>query len=68
MVWGNGVADALEHRAHLEGASRVVADAAASDWLQRMNHAADRLAVDWPATRALRAIVEADEQEPASAT
>lgn len=65
VIWGNGVADALDHKPHLDKPSqtRVVAGVTATDWLERMSKAADRFSVDWPATSAVRAIVEEAEQE-----
>lgn len=65
VIWGNGVADALDHKPHLdeESQTRIVAGTTATDWLERMSKAADRFTVDWPATRAVRALVEEAEQE-----
>ena len=65
VIWGNGVADTLEHKPELDKQSqtRIVAGATATDWLERMSRAADRFTVDWPATRAVRALVEEAEQE-----
>ena len=68
VIWGNGVADELEHKPHLDQQSqtRIVAGTTATDWLERMSKAADRFTVDWPATRAVRALVEGSEQKPES--
>ena len=67
VIWGNGVADALEHKPELDQPSqtRIVAGSTATDWLVRMSRAADRFTVDWPATRAVRDIVDVAEHEPA---
>ena len=67
VIWGNGVADALERKPELHKPSqtRIVAGATATDWLERMGRAADGFAVDWPATSAVRALVEESEQQSA---
>ncbi len=67
VIWGNGVAEALEHKPELDEQSqtRIVAGATATDWLERMSKAADRFTVDWPAARAVRSLVEEAEKESA---
>jgi hypothetical protein len=68
VIWGNGVAEALEHKPELDKQSqtRIVAGATATDWLERMSKAADRFTVDWPATRAVRSLVEDAEKGSAA--
>ncbi len=68
VIWGNGVAEALEHKPELDKQSqtRIVAGATATDWLERMSKAADRFTVDWPATRAVRSLVEEAEEQSAA--
>jgi hypothetical protein len=60
VVWGPGIATALGEP-RLVGQVRVVAGAHATDWLERMNTAADRFEVDWPAVRALESHVRSQE-------
>lgn len=68
VIWGNGVADTLKHKPELDESSqtRIVAGTTATDWLERMSRAADRFTVDWPATRAVRTIVEEAQRQSAA--
>jgi hypothetical protein len=61
VIWGNGVADALQHKPELHEPTqtRIVAGTTATDWLERMSKAADRFTVDWPASRVVGALIEA---------
>jgi hypothetical protein len=67
VIWGNGVADTLEHKPelHTPSQTRIVAGTTAKDWVERMSKAADRFTVDWPAIRAVRALVAEVEEQSA---
>lgn len=60
VIWGKGVAVALGDRPELDRATqtRIMAGANASDWLGRMDRAADGVEVDEAAARAVQAIID----------
>lgn len=58
VVWGGGVATALEKPKLWDG-TRVVAGHNSDDWLQRMTSATDRLEIDWPVQQALVGMMDA---------
>jgi hypothetical protein len=57
VVWGPGIADRLGEQPRAVNKVPVVAGHHSSVWRGRMTGAIDRLEIDWPAARALQALI-----------
>ncbi|MFA9430751.1 nuclease-related domain-containing protein [Egicoccus sp. AB-alg2] len=66
VVWGPGIVKRLGDRPQKRGRTRIVAGANARDWLARMEDAASRLELDWPAQQAIDAIVAEGDSDAAA--